>query len=162
MKYYPELENLSAVEVLRHLCIISENIQQYEDYFSDSKCPYPTQVQLLLGNLLAKREINTTQVPNTEVNEDQELNLAAECREIIRSLKGLRDQMTNLSANEKISTYRLMVTQLDKLIDMEHRAEEVADYKNFKVALFNSLERYLTPAQISEFLEDFKDQIKKD
>lgn len=159
MTYYPPLDETSAIAALRAICIVTENMKHSDNYLMDPDCPYSAQVQLLLGKICIPSVSQEHITQNTEL---EIIDLATECRQLISDLKGLKGQMNALSPNEKISTYRLMVTQLDKLIEMEHRAEDVAQYRQFKSQLFDCLERYLNPAQISEFLDDLNDLHKKD
>ena len=154
MTYYPPLDETNATEALRAICIVTENMKHSENYLIDPSCPYSATIQLLLSKLCVPV------VSHEAVSENPVLeiiDLPTECRQLISDLKGLKGQMNALSPNEKISTYRLMVTQLDKLIEMEHRAEDVSQYRQFKSQLFECLDRYLSPAQISEFLDDLNE-----
>lgn len=158
MNYYPPLANID-VGLLRDLRVIASNIQETHDYLEDECCPYSAEVVLHLKNLL------TSPTPSMEEpKESNTINVSQEpfdpvklCEEQIRDLQALKNESKSLSTSEKIQTYKLISTQLEKLTDVKKDLERVEEYQRFKTVLFETLERYLSPSQIGEFMSDFED-----
>ena len=158
MYYYPDLP-ARFDDSLRTLRIISENLTQHPDYLTNIDCKYPENIKFILLNFLDSPDIVASE-PEPEIEDYTKIDLRVEAIRTIKELQALKSEVGKLSANEQIATYRLVVTQLEKLIDLEKQAEEVDHYRQFKAAIFDALERHLTPAQISELIEEFNDTIR--
>ncbi|WP_273860732.1 hypothetical protein [Photobacterium sp. GSS17] len=160
MNYYPELKDYD-VEVLRKARIIVENLLQNPDYLNDKSCTYAPEAKLLLESFIISEATKVSQeTKETATQTPEEFNLLDTSLEVIRELQQIKGSLKNLSTNEKIATYRLLVTQLEKVTELMRQAEDIEHYKTFKTVLFDTLERHLNPAQISEFIEDFQLELK--
>lgn len=160
MNYYPELKD-NDVEVLRKARIVVENLLQNPDYLNDKSCNYSPEAKLLLESFILNesKTVSQEEIPPEETTPEN-FNLLNTSLEVINELQQIKGSLKNLSTNEKIATYRLLVTQLEKVTDLMRQAEDIEHYKTFKTLLFDTLERHLTPAQISEFIEDFQFELK--
>lgn len=158
MFYYPEIKT-SDVEALRNIRIIIENLLQHPDYLDNTACTYSPEVKLLLKSFIPENTQPVAQEIEKTANPD-EFDLLSTSLEVINELQLMKGSLKSMATNEKISTYRLLVSQLEKVTELMRQSQEIDHYKQFKTTLFNTLERHLSPAQISEFIEDFQDEVK--
>ena len=60
------------------------------------------------------------------------------------------------------STFRTMVSLMEKILDVQERASGIKQFGVFKNFILDSMERYLSPTQKAEFVEEMKFKLNQE
>ena len=71
-------------------------------------------------------------------------------------MKDFKSKLSTSDTSEMTSTFRTMVSLMEKILDVQERASGIKQFGGFKVFILDSMERYLSPQQKSEFVEEMK------
>lgn len=126
----------------RALIDLVEKIAKWEDFLTHKECPYPTRVKNALETLIS--------------GQTGEVSIAEESKALYRSIKTTLNTADKMETSEKVQIFRTATSLLEKLLVMQEKAVAVEQYAKFKGLVIQTLDRYLSPLQLSEFTEELQ------
>ena len=151
-KFYPDLPPtlFSTLNTWKKL------IQEDPHYLEDDTCPYePNEVELL-QELFGNPASGTSIAPYIPEDLDEVPDFETEALQLYRDMKEFKTKLSTSDTSEMTSTFRTMVSLLEKILDVQERASGIKQFGGFKTFILDSMERYLSPQQKSEFVEEMK------
>lgn len=132
------------------------------DYLSHPDCPYtPEQVELL-DSIFSKAGLKKTQDEQDEsLDLDEAPDIEKESIRLFNKMKTFQNSLRNSDTSEMATTFRTMVSLMEKILAIKERAEGVNNYSKFKTLILDSLDRYLEPSQRAEFVDKLKDTLQE-
>lgn len=131
-------------------------IQEDTTYLEDDTCPYePNEVELL-QELFSDSPNGTSIAPNIPEDLDEVPDFETEALQLYRDMKEFKNKLSTSDTSEMTSTFRTMVSLMEKILDVQERASGIKQFGGFKSFILDSMERYLSPQQKSEFVEEMK------
>ena len=149
-KHYPEMDALS----IQRFIIIKNMMDNDPLYLDDDHCPYDYEVVQKLRQLLDTPKAPVSFVAEVEdLNELDEIDFEVETKKLFRDIKLFKATLSNDDSSEQVQTFRTMVTLIEKMIESQERASGIKQFTAFTSMIMDSMDRYLTPVQKTEFLE---------
>lgn len=152
-KFYPEFSSS-----LRTTINTWKKLQEANpEYFDDPDCPYSfEEVELLKSVFTHTSNTQLTLAPDQDPLDDEDPDLEQEALQLFRDMKTFKKTLSNSDTSEMASTFRTTVSLLEKILDVRERASGLKQFSDFKVFILDSMERYLTPQQKTEFIDEMK------
>ena len=93
-----------------------------------------------------------------ETTEDLESipDFETEALQLYRDMKTFKNSLNHGDTSEMTSTFRTMVSLMEKILDVQERASGIKQFGVFKTFILDSMERYLTPQQKTEFIDEMQ------
>ena len=123
-----------------HLKVLLTLSSQHKDYFMSSDCPYPKSIATELHRRLQGSAPGPT--PTSDVFQDMEdhvgdledpIELSSQSDRLYRELQIMGQNMNaETSAAEKNTYFKLSVTLLEKLLDVQEKAANMVKFINFR------------------------------
>lgn len=151
--FYPELSKLTKT----NLAAWKELIAKHPDYFDNPDCPYSHEdIQLLKSIFINEKtqQQKEDDLDNELYDDGEDVDFEAEALKLYKDMRGFKNTLGNTNTSEKATTFRTMVSLMEKILDQQERASGIKHFTAFKDTIFDTLDRYLTPQQIHEFMED--------
>lgn len=117
-----------------------------------ASCKYPAELKRAIRAMAKLKE--TPQVIQAETM--GEIDIAAESRNLYHSLKTTLNAVDKMETNEKVQIFRTATALMEKLLTLQEKAVALEHFTQFKELVMNTLERYLSPVQISEFVSELE------
>ena len=138
LREYPNITP-KAGEMLGEL---AEKLANWDDFFTNEGFfKYPADVQKALIDLW-------------EASKGGNIDITAESKFLYRQLKSTLQTVEKMETSEKVQIFRTATSLQEKLLALTERSEAVDQYAQFKNITIRYLERYLTPVQLAEFVDD--------
>jgi len=152
---YPEL----TPDVMNSINKLSMLIQNAPDYLSNPDCPYEsTQIEQL------EKAFTSTVVANDQYyDQDGEvipdidsIDFEKESLQLFIEMRTFKNSLNLDDTTEKAAVFRLLVSLIEKMIESQERASGVKHFKKFKEIMIDSMDRYLSPIQKTEFVDNLE------
>lgn len=98
----------------------------------------------------------------TEVELSAEVDLAVETRTMYNEMKKLFATISGLESKEKTDLIKTSSNLLEKLINLQEKAIGINQFNQFKNFIVDSMDKYLTPVQKTEFVEGIEEILNKE
>lgn len=158
-RFYPELSKL----VLTNLSAWKQLSETHADYFDNENCPYSHEETKILKSIFVdgRSQEQKEQDLEDELHDDDDVpDLEQESLRLFKDMKKFKRSLSAADTTEMATTFRTMVSLMEKIIDQKERASGIKHFAEFKGFIFDTMERYLTPQQISEFMDDVKTKLQ--
>lgn len=127
---------------------LAEKMEQWPDFFTDSGFKkYPEDVQQALLRLW-------------DASKGGSIDITAESKFLYKQLKTTLETLSSMETSEKVQIFRTATALQEKLLALSERAQAVDQYTQFKAITIRYLEKYLTPVQLNEFVEEVSELAK--
>lgn len=146
--FYPPL----TPEVLRTLSQLKALTDQDPDYFKHPDCPYPAENIAFLESLYRP---GVEAIPPDETDSGG-IDLEKEARTLFQEIKTFKSTLGSDSSSEKAQMFRVSTSLMEKLLEITERSKGVKQFEEFKTLILDSMDRYLTPQQKSEFVDEIE------
>ncbi|GFD77297.1 hypothetical protein KUL118_01590 [Tenacibaculum sp. KUL118] len=152
-KFYPEF----TPNLFTTLNTWKKLIQDDPTYLEDEDCPYePNEIEFL-ALLFSPNSNDGMTVAAQEIEDlDSIPDFETEALQLYRDMKSFKTALNKSDTSEMTSTFRTMVSLMEKILDVQERASGIKQFGVFKTFILDSMERYLTPQQKSEFIDEMK------
>ncbi|GFD70955.1 hypothetical protein KUL113_03750 [Tenacibaculum sp. KUL113] len=151
-RYYPEL----TPALFTTLNTWKKLVQDDPTYLDDESCPYEQNEIELLHFMFATPDAGTQIAPTNYEDPDEIPDFEKEALRLYRDMKDFKSKLSTSDTSEMASTFRTMVSLMEKILDVQERASGIKQFGGFKTFILDSMERYLSPQQKSEFIEEMK------
>lgn len=159
--FYPEI----TPELKSKLSMWANLIEANPDYLKHEECPYTHDEVELLQKLAP-----TQTAPNTDPYEALEDELdngempdfEQESIRLFKKMKTFQSGLSKSDTSEMTSTFRTMVSLMEKIITVQERAAGINHFGDFKQFILDSMDRYLSPTQKSEFVDEMHLKLHQD
>tara|TARA_X000001388_G_scaffold52616_5_gene38367 strand:- start:3711 stop:4196 length:486 start_codon:yes stop_codon:yes gene_type:complete len=151
-KFYPEL----SPALRTTLNTWKKLIESDPEYLNDEDCPYSGPDIDLLKSLFESAP-KATSVTASDVEDPNEVpDFEIEALQLYRDMKNFKSDLNARDTSEMTSTFRTMVSLMEKILDVQERASGIKQFGVFKTFILDMMERYLDPSQLSEFVDEMK------
>ncbi len=138
LREYPNITP-KAGEMLVEL---AEKLEIWDDFFTNEAFfKYPAEVQAALLKLW-------------DASKGGSIDITAESKFLYKQLKNTLQVVEKMETSEKVQIFRTATSLQEKLLALTERSEAVDQYSQFKNITIRYLERYLTPVQLAEFVDE--------
>lgn len=145
LREYPNITP-KAGEMLVEL---AEKLEIWPDFFThDEFKKYPKDVQDAISKLW-------------DASKGGGIDITAESKFLYKQLKTTLQTIDKMETNEKVQIFRTATSLQEKLLALSERAEAVDQYTQFKNITIRYLEKYLTPVQLNEFVNEVAELAKQ-
>lgn len=121
---------------------LARKLENWPDFFTHEDFKkYPEDIQQALHQLW-------------DASKGGSIDITAESKFLYKQLKSTLQTIEKMETSEKVQIFRTATSLQEKLLALTERAEAIDQYSNFKAVVVRMLERYLTPVQLSEFVEE--------
>jgi hypothetical protein len=151
-RYYPEL----TPALFTTLNTWKKLIEEDATYLDDESCPYESNEIELLRLMFMQPDAGTAIAPLNPEDPYEIPDFETEALGLYRDMKDFKSKLSTSDTSEMTSTFRTMVSLMEKILDVQERASGIKQFGGFKVFILDSMERYLSPQQKSEFVEEMK------
>ncbi|ASV43957.1 hypothetical protein [Pseudoalteromonas phage KB12-38] len=154
------------------LILLQQILLKNPDALTSPDCPYPKKLKDALNIILVigatrsdpekVQQLLNAQTPNEDANAkaeqdeallDEEINIDKESKRLYNKIKGKMDNLERMETSEQLQLFRTATTLLEKLLNVNERASNIEKFENFKRFIIEAMDRYLTPAQKTEFVD---------
>lgn len=151
------------------LLILQKILLKNPEALTSKDCPYPKKLKDTLNVLLVigatrsnpeqvKMLIESQKKENTPIEQneselDEEIDIDKESRRLYNQIKGKMANLDRMETSEQLQLFRTATTLLEKLLNVNERASNVEKFNDFKKFIIESMDRYLTPSQKTEFVD---------
>ena len=128
------------------------------DALDHPSCKYPPEAKRAIRAIAKLEEVNPiakAQIP-LENQDIPDVDIAWESKQLYLSLKTTLKTVDKMETNEKVQIFRTATALMEKLLSLQEKAAAVESYVQFKNLVMNTLDRYLSPVQISEFISELE------
>lgn len=152
-KFYPEF----TPNLFTTLNTWKKLIKDDPTYLEDEDCPYePNEIEFLTALFSIQTDAGIT-VADSELEDlDSIPDFETEALQLYRDMKTFKNSLNHGDTSEMTSTFRTMVSLMEKILDVQERASGIKQFGVFKTFILDSMERYLTPQQKTEFIDEMK------
>lgn len=158
--FYPEF----TPELKSKLSTLSMLIENNPDYLQNDACPYTHDEIELLKKLAPS--VETQKSPYEQLDDDLDdgvlPDFEAESIKLFKEMKNFKRTLSSQDTAEMTSTFRTMVSLMEKILTVQERAAGINQYNEFKNHILDAMDRYLEPAQKSEFVEDLNAKLHQE
>lgn len=152
-KHYPEMDALSIQKIV----IIKNMMENDPMYLDDDDCPYGYEVVEKLRNIIELPAATVYLEDDLEELDNlDEIDFEIETKKLFRDIKRFKQTLSQDDTSEQVQTFRTMVTLIEKMIESQERASGIKQFNAFSALVMDSMDRYLTPTQKTEFLESLE------
>lgn len=151
--YYPTL----TPEVERFLKVVPKLLATNTDYLYHEACPYPDVVLIERAFNVATEGGTSNEFFDSEQFKDREIDLEEEAQSMYWEIKQFKTNLDKSDVSEKVQLFRLATTLLEKLLVIKEKATGITQFVAFQQIILDTMERYLTPVQLSEFAQKMDD-----
>lgn len=146
-RFYPQLTPAFIIAISS----IAELIKVHPDYLDNTACPYSEKDLRILKDVFFKDSGDL----EDDLHDDSDIpDMEKESLRLFKDMKTFKRSLSNQDTAEMATTFRTMVSLMEKILDQRERASGLKHFEVFKNFIFETLDRYLTPQQINDFLED--------
>lgn len=157
------------------LILLKEILLKNPDALKDNNCPYPKKLTDALNVLLVigatrsdpeqvkalieaqKNNASAAVTPPQDEDEDfgleDDIDIDKESKRLYNKIKGKMNNLSKMETSEQLQLFRTATTLLEKLLNVNERASNIEKFENFKRFIIESMDRYLTPTQKTEFVD---------
>ena len=161
---YPRITPM-AEEMLIEL---AQKYAQYPDFLTHKDCKYPVAVKNAIASIAARNgsikpvtapnPAKTTQNPTeTDEMDLEEVDIHLESTRLFQNLKTFMNDTSKMETSEKAQIFRTATALLEKLLTIKEKSSGIQKYEEFKALVMNTLDRHLTPVQITNFIEQVEE-----
>jgi hypothetical protein len=100
--------------------------------------------------------------PVLQTEDVGDIDIALESRALYNSLKTTLKTVDKMETNEKVQIFRTATALMEKLLSLQEKAVALEQFTQFKDIVMNTLDRFLSPVQISEFIAELEELKAKD
>lgn len=143
---------------------LAEMYSTHSDFLTHPDCKYPLAVKNALATLTARNTINLPKnSPKSEITLDdeefsaEEVDIHQESTSLYQKLKVFMKNTDKMETSEKAQIFRTATALLEKLLTIKEKSSGIQKYEDFKALVMNTLDRYLTPVQITKFIEELEE-----
>jgi hypothetical protein len=138
---------------IQKLIIIKNMMDDDPMYLDDDDCPYGYEVIQKLKLMFEDTAgIDSLEEELEELDSLDEIDFEIETKKLFRDIKRFKRTLSNADTSEQVQTFRTMVTLIEKMIESQERASGIKQFNVFTSLVMDSMDRYLTPQQKTEFL----------
>lgn len=145
MSFFPEF---SKDKWLWTLNLLKQNLEDNPAYLDHPDCPYTAEEVEFLTSTFLKNE-DEAQLPISNSN-GEEVDWGSEVDEIRVMLRGLKETRTKIKAGDaqgQMTYFRSASGLMEKLIQLEERAQGVKELSEFKIEVFRIIESEMSEEQ---------------
>ncbi len=147
---------------------LAQMYRQYPDFLTHKDCKYPLAVKNAIAAIAAKNgSVAPVSAPNranpaqnlaetTEISLE-EVDIHQESTLLFQNLKTFMKDMSKMETSEKAQIFRTATALLEKLLTIKEKSSGIQKYEDFKALVMNTLDRHLTPVQITSFIEQLEE-----
>ena len=164
-KFYPEFN--PALKTT--LNTWKKLIESDSEYLDNELCPYTPEEVELLTIMFGSQSQNLSEDPNNgtgiaaiDLATDEIPDFETEALSLYRDMKIFKGKLSSSDTSEMTSTFRTMVSLMEKILDVQERASGIKQFGVFKNFILDSMERYLSPTQKAEFVEEMKFKLNQE
>lgn len=144
---------------------LSQVLMQNPDILHASSCPYDTNLIsainliMVIGATRADPEemqklVKSQNVGSMDAEElNEEIDIERESKLLFNKLKQKMQTLDKMENNEQMQVFRTATSLLDKLLAANEKASNIKKFDAFKRYIIDSMDRYLTAKQKTEFVE---------
>jgi hypothetical protein len=149
-KHYPDMDALS----IQRFIIIKNMMDNDPMYLDEDDCPYEYEVVQKIRQLLETIPAAVSFTSELDDLDDiDEIDFEVETKKLFRDIKRFKSTLSSDDSSEQVQTFRTMVTLIEKMIESQERASGIKQFNAFTSMIMDSMDRYLSPTQKTEFLE---------
>lgn len=159
--FYPELTKAMVTT----LSAWQELIATHTNYLDNENCPYTfEQIELLKRIFVNQSDVDrkVEELEDELYDDDDQPDLEQESIRLFKDMKAFKTTIPKSDTTEMATTFRTLVSLMEKIIDLQERSRGLKHFTEFRSLIFDTLDRYLTPQQIAEFLEEVKTKLQID
>ena len=87
----------------------------------------------------------------------EEVDIHLESTRLFQNLKTFMNDTSKMETSEKAQIFRTATALLEKLLTIKEKSSGIQKYEEFKALVMNTLDRHLTPVQITNFIEQVEE-----
>lgn len=91
---------------------------------------------------------------------DDDIDIERESKQLYNTISSKMKQTQKMDNNEQLQLFRTATTLLEKLLIINERATSLSQFQEFKSLVIEGMERYLTPAQKTEFIDTIAETLE--
>ena len=147
--------NLTPTSV-KALVELAKFLQGSVDPLDHPSCKYPPEAKRAIRAIAKLQEVSPVQNVQTQADATEDIDISAESKALYQSLKTTLNAVDKMETNEKVQIFRTATALMEKLLSLQEKAAAVESYVQFKNTVMNTLDRYLSPVQVSEFISELE------
>ncbi len=147
---------------------LAQMYAKHPDFLTHRDCKYPLAVKNAIASIATRNgAVSPATTPNransaqndTETDEIplEEVDIHAESTRLYQKLKTFMNDTSKMETSEKAQIFRTATALLEKLLTIKEKSSGIAKYEEFKTLIMNTLDRHLTPVQITTFIEQVEE-----
>lgn len=115
-------------------------------------CKYPPELKKAIRAIARLQEAP----PQPDISDVGDVDITLESKLLYQSLKTTLQKVDSMETNEKVQIFRTATALMEKLLSLQEKAVAVEQFTQFKELVMNTLDRFLSPVQISEFIAELE------
>lgn len=123
------------------------------EHLDQPNCKYSAQLKRAIRAIAKLQEAP----PQIQAQDVGDIDITYESKALYTSLKNTLLIVDKMETNEKVQIFRTATALLEKLLTLQEKAEAIDQFSQFKDIVMNTLDRYLSPVQIAEFVSELEE-----
>lgn len=145
MSFFPEF---SKDKWLWAINLIKRNLEENPEYLDHPDCPYSAEeIDFLLTTFSNEDDETKITVSNSDMVDVEWGSEVEEISEMLRGLKSTRTKIKAGDAQGQMAYFRSASGLMEKLIQLQERAQGVKELSEFKIEVFRIIESVLPEEQ---------------
>lgn len=147
---------------------LAQMYAQHPDFLTHRDCKYPLAVKNAIASIATRNgAVSPTSAQNranpaqntaeTDEISMEEVDIHQESTLLFQNLKTFMQDTSKMETSEKAQIFRTATALLEKLLTIKEKSSGIQKYEDFKALVMNTLDRHLTPVQITSFIEQLEE-----
>lgn len=154
--HYPTI----TPEIFTTLSTLAAMTKSHRTYLTSDDCPYDAKTLILLEKIFVPEEKEAISAQEVALLDLDSIDLSQETLTLYNEMRTFKQTLSAEDTTEKMGTFRVMVTLMEKILVIQERSSGVVNFKSFKELMLDSMDRYLSPTQKTEFIDSVQETLQ--
>ncbi|WP_304634085.1 hypothetical protein [Pseudoalteromonas sp.] len=160
-------------KAVESLLLLQKILLKDPEAITNPECPYDNKIKHCLNTLLVigatrsdpenlkklNQQMDSTTKPNAEtesIDLDQDIDIETESKRLYNQIRHKTQNLKGLEMNEQLQLFKTATSLLEKLLAVNEKSSNLDKFDAFKIYMIQSMDRYLTPAQKTDFVDELE------